>query len=182
MNRPRSSFGKAACLLPLLVALAAMVALPRNASAQGMADDPFGTALVGEWEGEGVYEGNTLSLTRSWSLELWDQFLRGDMQVTMANGASFGALTFWKPVGDGAYEALWMDGTGRMQNLQALRDPTSGLISTNFLDEFTQGPPEQRRWEFEVTGENTYVERLYAQDDGGWELLTEFRFRRVGSH
>jgi hypothetical protein len=66
------------------------------ASAQDTRPGPFEGALVGEWEGEGVYEGNRLSLTRSWTVELGGHLLKADMRVAMPNGASFGALTYWK--------------------------------------------------------------------------------------
>lgn len=152
-----------------------------SASAQGLATDPFASHLTGEWMGRGVYEGNELSLTRSWTLELGGQFLRADMGVTMPNGASFGGLTYWKMTDAGGYEVAWLDGMGRMQTLRANRDPESGLVSTDFLDELAEGGPESRRWEFESTGPDSYVERLFRRSGDDLELLTEWRFERVPS-
>lgn len=119
--------------------LALLTGVTEPTSAQGLPADPFATHLLGYWEGEGEYEGSRLQLTRTWTLELRDQFFRADMQVTMANEGSFGALTFWKQVGDRISDILWMDGTGRMQRLQALRVRVGGNPETH-LHETVQGP------------------------------------------
>jgi len=97
----------------------------------------------------------------------------------MPNGASFGALTYWKAEVGGEYRVTWMDGTGRMQTLEAFRDPATGLVSATYLDELAENGPEWRRWEFEVAGEDFYLERLFARPNGSWELLTEWSFRRT---
>ena len=75
-------------------------------AAQSMAEDKLANHLVGEWEGQGNYEGNTLYVTRAWTLELWNGFMRGDMRVTMDSGSSFAALTYWKPTGAGEYTVV----------------------------------------------------------------------------
>ncbi len=152
-----------------------------TASAQSMGSDPLASGLKGEWVGSGEYEGNRLDLTRDWTLELWDQFLRADMRVTMPNGASFSGLTYWKVVGEDEYQVVWMDAMGRMQPLAVTRDPESGIWASEFLDEYVEGGPEQRRWEFELTGSESYVERLFRQTAEGWEKLTEWSFTRSGS-
>lgn len=162
-----------------MLILACSLALVGSASAQGLAGDPFASHVRGEWIGHGVYDGNELSLTRSWTLELGGQFLRADMAVSMPNGASFGGLTYWKMSQAGGYEVVWLDGTGRMQTLHAVRDPESGLVSSDFVDDLAEDGPESRRWEFERTGLDSYVERLFRKRGDGWALLTEWRFERV---
>lgn len=156
-----------------------ILAVPAPGSAQGLDGDPFATRLVGDWQGRGIYQGNELSVTRTWSLELGGVFLRVDMAVSMPNGASFGALTYWRASGDAEYDVVWLDGIGRMQMLHAVRDRT-GSVSTEFVDPYTEGGPQERRWVFEATGPDGYVERLFARTGDGWELLTEWTFRRAG--
>jgi hypothetical protein len=148
-------------------------------AAQGLAEDPFASHITGEWTGIGVYDGNELSLTRSWTLELGDQFLRADMGVAMPNGATFGAVTYWKPTGEGGYEVIWMDATGRMQTFSATRDPASGVVRSDFVDNLVEGGAEPRRWEFEAIGSDAYVERLFRRNRNILELLPEWTFRRA---
>ena len=96
----------------------------------------------------------------------------------MPNGLSFGAVMYWELVATNLYHVLWMDGTGRQQELRATRDSVSGVVSATFLDEFAEGGPEWRTWEFESLGLDAYVERLYKVDTDGREELTVFSFTR----
>ena len=153
--------------------------LAGGVAGQGLVTDPFVTQVVGEWQGRGEYDGNSLKLTRSWTLELQDQFLRAEMRVGMPNGFSFGALMYWSWVAPDVYEIVWMDGLGRRQALRATRDPDSGLVSTTYLDELAEDGPEWRTWEFESLGPNAYVERLFKVVTEGRELLTTFSFDRA---
>ncbi|MDH3206026.1 MAG: hypothetical protein OEO79_05405 [Gemmatimonadota bacterium] len=171
---PRSGVARLAMVLLIMLT-------PTGAVGQSMADDPFAAQVVGTWEGRGDYQGNPLSLTRSWTTELLDQFLRADMRVEMANGFTFGAFMYWRVVADGLYEVIWMDGQGRSQRLQATRDPDSGVVSSTFLDELAEGGSEWRTWEFAATGPDAYVERLYEATAEGRELLAVFTFRRIAS-
>lgn len=118
-----------------MLVLACASASVESGAAQALEADAFATHVLGDWTGRGIYDGNELSLTRSWTLELGGRFLRADMAVSMPNGASFGALTYWKMLDAGRYEVTWLDGMGRTQTLHADRDPRSGLVSTEFLDE-----------------------------------------------
>ena len=78
-----------------------LLGLPFESSeAQNLASDTFVVQVRGDWDGTGVYEGNTLNLSRSWELVLGDQFLCADMRVGMPNGFSFGAVMYWKLVAD----------------------------------------------------------------------------------
>ncbi len=165
--------------LTLAFALGVVAGTYEPARGQGLRLDRFAADLLGEWRGEGIYDGNRLALKRLWTLELGEQFLKADMRVSMPNGAAFGAYTYWKTAGDGVYEVVWMDGTGRAQTLHAIRDPGSGVVSANFFDELAEGGPGWRRWEFEASGPDSYLERLFAQTDAGWELQTEFAFERL---
>ncbi len=110
-----------------LVALLLIIAAP--AFSQDT-PPPFARALLGDWEGSGEYEGGELQLSRSWTLELRDRFLRADMHVSMANGATFGALMYWKPTTPGSYQVVWLDGAGRMQLLDAAWDEASATMSS----------------------------------------------------
>ena len=166
-------------LRALACVLACLSASTRSGFAQGMDSDPFASQVTGEWIGRGVYDGNELSLTRSWTIELSGQFLRAGMAVSMPNDASFGGLTYWKVLEVGTYEVVWLDGMGRMQTLHAVRNPESGLVSADFVDELAVDGPESRRWEFESRGQNSYAERLFRRRGDGWELLTEWTFERV---
>jgi hypothetical protein len=163
----------------LTIAMSMLLALPLGAAAQDLTADPFVAEVIGEWEGEGEYDGNRLSLTRSWTLELGDRFLRADMRVGMPNGASFGALMYFRSAGAGVYDIIWMDGLGRRQSLRATRDPESGIVSTSYLDDLAEGGPEWRTWELEATGVDSYVERLYQETAEGRVLLTVFSFERA---
>ena len=165
-------------LLAAALALSCLAAA-MPAAAQDLRDDPFASHVTGEWTGIGIYDGNELSLTRSWTLELGDQFLRADMGVSMPNGATFGALTYWKATGEGSYEVIWMDATGRMQPFAATRDPASGVVRSDFVDALAEGGAEPRRWEFEATGQDAYVERLFRRNGNSLELLTEWTFKRA---
>ncbi len=149
-----------------------------QANAQGFADSTLAHQLLGSWEGSGQFDGNRLSLTRAWTLELGGQFLKADMLVTMPNGATFGALMYWKVVGEGEFEVIWMDGIGRIQKLRAVRDVTSGKVFSDFVDPLTETGSESRRWEFESHGADSYVERLYRFSGPSPELLAEWVFRR----
>lgn len=172
----RASVGRAGWSA-LALAVVAWSATP--VYGQQLSNDPLVTHLMGEWQGEGVYQGNRLGLSRNWSLELGEQFLRGDMRVSMADGSTFGALVFWKIASPGTYELLWLDGTGRMQRLDATRDPTTGVVSTTYLDRQAEGGPQWRKWEFLANGPDSYSERVLGESSDGWELLTEFSFRRM---
>ena len=167
--------GIAACVLILLVGAVS----PVRGQAPGLDGDEFASHLVGNWSGSGLYDGNRLELTRSWSLELGSKFLKADMAVSMPNGASFGALMYWKSAGQGSYEVIWLDGTGRMQRLQAESDAQSSVVRAEYVDEFTERGPETRRWEYVRTGPDSYVERLLRLSDGEWALLTEWTFSRI---
>ncbi len=155
------------------------LACPAGAASQGLGNDAFANQLIGEWEGSGEYDGNRLTLNRTWTLELRGHFVRADLQVTMANGSSFGALMYWRAVSAGVYDVLWMDGLGRSQSLRATRDPDSGVVSSTYLDEFAEDGPEWRIWEFEPRGASRYVERLFRLLPGGREVLAVFSFERV---
>ena len=121
---------------------------------------------------------NTLTLGRSWTLELGNQFLKADMRVGMPNGASFGALQYWQKSAEDVYSVVWMDGLGRSQRLEVTRDPASGILSTTYLDELAEGGPEWRTWEFEAFGADSYQERLYEVGPQGRTLVTVFSFER----
>ena len=163
----------------LLPGLMALSALATPISGQTLESDALASHLVGAWSGSGLYDGNRLELTRVWSLELGGQFLRGDMGVSMPNGATFGALMYWKSIGDGRFEIVWMDGIGRMQSLSAVVDTASGVVSTEYVDEFAENGPEERRWEYQRSGPDEYIERLYRKVADDWELLTEWTFNRT---
>ncbi len=175
-QHPKSGPAGFAFLAALSLGLLSCVT--QGAKAQGLSADPFVAQVAGEWLGRGEYDGNALTLTRSWTLELQGQFLRADMRVGMPNGFSFGALMYWSWVAPNVYEIVWMDGTGRRQSLRATRDPDSGLVSTTYLDELAEDGPEWRTWEFESLGPNSYVERLFKVVAEGRELLTVFSFDR----
>ncbi len=164
----------------LLGVVALTMASGSEAVAQGLSDDPFTRQVVGEWQGRGEYDGNTLTLSRSWTLELQGRFLRADMRVGMPNGSSFGALLYWRLLDADLYDVRWMDGTGRSQALRVTRDPETGIVSTTFLDELAEDGPEWRTWEFESRGRDSYVERLYRELPDGRQLLTVFTFDRTG--
>ncbi len=42
-----------------------------------------------------------------------------------------------------------------------------------------EGGSEERRWEFEIRGSESYSERLLTRTADGWELLTEWVFERA---
>ncbi len=165
--------------LVLAVVALALGVSPRPAATQSLTSDALASHLLGEWRGTGIYDGNELALTRSWTLELGGAFLQAEMGVSMPNGATFGAVTYWKPTGPGEYEVVWLDGMGRMQTLHMVRDPDSGLVSSDYVDELAEGGPEDRRWEYEPMGADAYVERLFRRAGDEWELLTEWAFSRV---
>jgi hypothetical protein len=164
--------------LALLTALSLIAT--RHAVAQNLAEDPFVRGILGERQGSGEYDGNMLMLTRTWTLELQDQFVQADMRVDMPSGFSFSALMYWRRASAGLYDVVWMDGLGRSQALRATRDPSNGIVSATYLDELAEEGPEWRTWEFESTGSKTYVERPYRVLPGGRELLTVFSFDRSG--
>ena len=163
----------AACVTTLCLAA------PVGAAAQTTAEGGIVETLLGRWTGSGVYDGNELNLTRRWTLELRDQFVRADMRVQMPNGSSFGALMYWQPVDAGIYDVQWMDGVGRNQKLRVSARPDSRAYSTIYLDLFAEAGPEWREWEFEAMDPGRYVERLYRIRPDGRELLTEFSFERI---
>jgi hypothetical protein len=72
---------------------------------------------------------------------------------------------------------------GRMQALRASRDPDRGIVWSEYLDELAERGPEQRRWELELLGEDSYAERLFVRGGEGWRLLTEWVVRdsEIGS-
>ena len=57
------------------------------------------SGLIGEWVGTGTVYGSQVKLDRAWSFDLADRFLRGEMGVEMANGASFRARVYWRQAG-----------------------------------------------------------------------------------
>ncbi|MGD2071832.1 MAG: hypothetical protein PVI57_24415 [Gemmatimonadota bacterium] len=178
-DRSTRSSGRPLLVLQGAVVLLATVAVTAPpAHVQTLDDDPFTSHVLGEWQGEGAYEGDPLTLGRSWSRVLQGRFLRADMTVTMANGSSFEALMYWQVLEPGVYDVLWMDGLGRRQTLRATRDPGTGLVRTTYLDELAEGGPEWRTWEFEPLGPGGYVERLYRASPLGRELLATSRFER----
>lgn len=171
------SFLKVAALVCVFV-LGLSGATPNHTKAQEPNTDTFVDQLLGEWHGSGEYQGNTLTLTRSWELVLRERFLRADMKVSMPNGFTFGALMYWKLTDGNVYDIVWMDGTGRQQVLRGTHDAVSGSVSATYLDEYAENGPEWRTWEFRMTGPDSYVERLYKLGTEGREELTVFRFTR----
>jgi hypothetical protein len=155
------------------------LAAPVTGQGVALEADPFAVHLLGEWSGSGLYEGNRLDLTRSWGLDLAGRFLRVDMGVEMPSGASFGSLMYWKSSAPGRYEVIWMDGVGRMQSLEARVDAQAGLVTTEYVDDFAEGSPERRRWEYQRTGSDSYDERLFRLVGDQSELLAEWTFARV---
>ena len=57
--------------------------------------------------------------------------------------------------------------------------PGSTIVRADFTDAFAEGGAQRRRWEYEHTGPDTYVERLFRASGDGWEALTEWAFTRV---
>lgn len=163
----------------LTLGLGCALVTPLTGQSTVLEADPFAVHLLGEWSGSGEYDGNRLDLTRSWALDLGGRFLRADMSVEMPDGVPFGALMFWKSSAAGRYEVTWMDGIGRMQSLEARVDAESGLVAAEYLDDLAEEGPERRRWEYERTGPDSYVERLFRMVGDEGELLAEWTFARV---
>jgi hypothetical protein len=158
--------------------LLAIVAAPLPSIAQSAQDDPLAKALTGRWSGQGTYDGNTLELTRTWTLELGGQFLLADMGVQMPNGGSFRIIAYWKPESDGLYRVLMLDELGRSTTVQGLREPSTGDIVLHMIDEDPDTGPAWRRSIYRVTGPNTYEELLFGATPNGWTPLAHFRFER----
>ena len=163
----------------LSLGIGCTLATPLSGQSGVLETDPFAVHLLGEWSGSGVYDGNRLDLTRSWALDLGGRFLRADMGVDMPNGVPFSALMYWKISSPGRYEVVWMDGIGRMQALEARVDVESGLVATEYVDDLAEEGPERRRWEYERTGPDSYVERLFRLVRDRRELLAEWTFTRA---
>ncbi len=144
---------------------------------RSMASDPFTETVGGLWHGVGDYQGARLTLSRGWELILGGAVLRAEMGVTMANGASFDALTLWRATGPDRYSVIWMDAAGRSQTLEARREP-DGQVTSVFLDEMAEGGPAWRRWTFAPVGKDAYTETLSRLTGDHEEVETVFRFER----
>ena len=165
-------------LLSTLVLGAWPMALQTAMAAQTAKDDPLAEFFVGQWAGQGVYDGNVLQLSRVWSLDLNGQFLVGDMGVEMPNGASFRSLSYWKPEGDGVYSVVMLDEIGRVANRQALRESGTGDVVMHMVDDLADDGPAWRRTVYRFTGRDTYEELLYGVTPDGWTRLARFAFTR----
>lgn len=149
------------------------------AQSQAWADDFFASAVVGTWKGAGIVYGNEVQLEREWSFDLAGTFLRADMRVTMANGAGFRVLSFWRPEADDRYAVTWMDELGQSLALDASADAEGRKVTTHYLDATGGSEPRWRRLVFRITGENSYVEIMHTETREGWEQIAEFWFERI---
>lgn len=66
-----------------------------------------------------------------------------------------------------------------MQRLRAETEPQSPVVRSEYIDDLAEGGPETRRWEYQRTDLDSYVERLFRLSEGEWELLTEWMFNRI---
>lgn len=161
--------------------------LPGVAPSPCLADEPreaspwkgqFLAGLVGTWDGVGNVFGNDVTLERTWSWELADQFLRANMRVTMANGLQFRVLTYWSPPVDGTYPMVWMDEMGRCRSLEGIGDASRKEVIFHQIEEGYGEPPAWRRIVYRVLGPDAYVEQLFAEGENGWTPIGEFTFTR----
>lgn len=162
----------------LLIPVLLLAAIPNAGRAQTLADDAFAQKLLGNWTGEGSYDGNILELRREWTLELGDHFLRADMRVLMPNGVTFRSLSYWKKAAENEFEITRMDETGRSRSMSATRNPENGDVALEFVDDFAEGGPARRRSIYRFVDDDHYVEQLLGESSEGWQRIAEFSFRR----
>ena len=172
----RTSF-QTLCALSLAWVVTSTPALAQEGAAAG-ADHPLARALLGAWDGEGVVYGNKVTLEREWTLVLADQFLRADMRVHMANGQSFRALSFWRPLDERRFEVVWMDEQGNRNTFEAVGDDALRTFTAHMINDNEEGTPEWRRVEYRILGPDTYQEVMYRDTPDGWEQVADFRFTR----
>lgn len=146
--------------------------------APSLLESPFTKQIVGEWVGTGEYDGNAMTLERSWTPDLADHFLRADMRVVMSNGAMFRSLSFWQVSTAGKFRITWMDETGKTQQYEGLWDEEANGLTVQYLDSGPDGSSGWRRLVFRFTGPGSYDELILDESDGDWKQVAEFNFRR----
>lgn len=165
-------------VLGLLTAHVGTAEGPEQLESGGPWDGEVLQMLLGTWDGTGVVYGNPVTLGRDWSLDLAGHFVRGDMSVEMPNGFGFRALTFWRLVAAGHYEATWMDEAGDHKVFEAVADTERREIVAQYVDRTESGEKEWRRIVYRVLDEARYEEQMSRWVGGRWQSLAEFRFTR----
>lgn len=135
--------------------------------------------LVGDWQGRGDYQDNELAFSRSWSVVLANQFLRGDLHVTMPDGTTFSSIVFLQLRNDRANKAIWVDATGRIQEGDVRFSNVASSFSIVYCNDYSEKSPVWRRWTFTPLRENEYAEKLDEKRDGEWQSAGSFKLSRI---
>lgn len=163
-------------LMRAVLILAPLAVCFYPSSPRSLGSPPF-DALTGEWSGTGQFDGSEADLTRTWTRELDGEAVTSRLAVTMANGGSFLALVLFQRAGPDNYRAAWLDDAGRFQEVDATWDSGSGVVSARYIDRRSESGA-WHRWEFQITGPASYVERVYRLEDAGPKLVSTFSFAR----
>jgi hypothetical protein len=139
----------------------------------------FAQHALGAWQGTGTVYGNEVSLTRTWSLELANQFLLADMSVEMSNGFAFRAMAYWRIVESGSYEITWLDEGGETETFRASgTDSSTEIVIYQMEPASDDAPAGWRKVVHKITGADSYQELMYYESEGAWTGMADFRFTR----
>ncbi|WP_405284518.1 hypothetical protein V3331_02895 [Gaopeijia maritima] len=155
---------------PLIIAF-----LPGGA--RGASSPPFG-GLMGEWRGVGVLDGGELRLHRVWTRELGENAISARLTASAEDGRSFEVITLYHRTGPERFRAIWTDGGSPTEEVDVVLDARSGLYSAQYMDRRADGRAGWRRWELQMTGRDSFEERVYRLDERAPVLLTRFSFTR----
>ena len=144
--------------------------------------DPLTARVRGEWEGSGEVYGKKVQVKRRWGPVLKGQFLEAEMKVFQEGKEedSFPALAFWKPLGGGAYEVVWMDASGSLNLHQATSDQKGESWALVWMEK-QQGIGQQQRLIIAFKDKNSYTEELQTEQDGNWKSMGLFTLKRTRS-
>ena len=151
-------------------------------SKNGVLQDPLTARARGEWGGDGKVYGKKVQVKRQWSPVLKGRFLKVEMKVFQEGKEedAFPALAFWKPLGGGAYEVVWMDASGSLNLHQATSDQ-KGESWAIVWTEKQHGVGQQQRLIIAFTDKNSCTEELQTEQDGSWKSMGLFTLKRTKS-
>ncbi len=106
MSRSQTGIGVLAVLMLFFISL----------QASQTPSDPLLNRLAGNWQGEGKAFGMPARLRITWEWVLGNKFiklsLRNEMSGTNGQKQIFEGHAYYRPIGNGKYEAQWFDSRG----------------------------------------------------------------------
>lgn len=150
--------------------------VPRAPSNEEHAEwDPFLDRLIGLWNttGEATHDGVTLTLTASQRTDRVGSLLRDVYRVT--DGMDYEGVGYWRPMGKGTWQVLWLDSMGNSALGVARRE--GDLIVAEYE---TLGTDKMVRYTILTNADGVLeTSSTVPGPDGGWIPSAKSTFARA---